>query len=280
LYKKLISKGLSIYTMSLQHAKILLDKINGLYKSVEIDGQVSSIERDLMLSYVRQFYEAFLHSDSSVAIPAAPAPKPVVVEAPKIVPPPPAPVVEYIIEKPAPRVVEVAPPVVVPPPAPAMEEVPKPIAPPPPPAPLVVVEIPRSEPAPVAPPPPLPTTVFPEPPKPKAAVKPLIKPANERVNQSELFEEKMSKELSDKLGETPLDDIRKGMGLNERIIFLNDLFDGNQQEFDTAVNTLNSAGDFTVAKNYLAHLASRFDWSSKEKQARPFIRLVRRRYNQ
>ncbi len=251
--------------MSLQQAKFLLNKINTLYNSVEIDGQVSSIERDLMLSYVRQFYEAFLSTEEAPAPIVVPTPEPKPKEV--IVVPPPAPiVVELEIEtpppppKPAPVVIA---PIAIPTPQPVVMETPKPAPPPPP------VEIPK----------PLPQTVFPEPPRPKTTQKPLIKPANERVDQSELFEEKLKKELSDKLGEMPIDDIRKAMGLNEKIIFLNDLFDSNQHEFDTAVNTLNSVGNYEAAKNHLALLASRFDWSSKEKQAKPFIRLVKRRYN-
>ena len=274
--------------MSLQHTKNLLNKINALHNSVEIDGKVSGIERDLMLSYTRQFYEAFLIiSDEPVAPPPpipAPAPKPT-----PIFVAPPAPIV---VETPKPEPVFVAPvveKVIVPPPAPMVVETPKP-------APVVVEYIPTEvvvlsnpTPVPIAPKveevkveqivKPIPPTVFPEPPKPKAAVKPLIKPANERVEQSELFEEKMSKELSDKLGESPLDDIKKGMGLNERIIFLKDLFNGKQEDFDAAVNTLNNAGSFDIARQELSELAAKYDWASKEKQAKPFIRLVRRRYN-
>jgi hypothetical protein len=274
----LISKGLALYIMSLQQAKFLLNKINTLYNSVEVDGQVSSIERDLMLSYVRQFYEAFLSTDE-VLVPSAP------ISAPVIVPPPPAPAP---IQKPI-EVVVVPPPIPTPAPAPVIElEIQIPTPPRVEPVVIAPVAIPTPQPVFVETPKPAPPveivkpfaqTVFPEPPKPKAAQKPLIKPANERVDQSELFEEKMKKELSDKLGEMPIDDIRKAMGLNEKIIFLNDLFDGNQHEFDTAVSTLNNVGSYEAAKNHLALLASRFDWASKEKQAKPFIRLVKRRYN-
>ena len=276
----MISKGLATSTMSLQHTKNLLNKISALHNSVEIDGKVSGIERDLMLSYTRQFYEFFLTiSDEPVAppppLPAPVAkPAPVVVETPKLAPVVVAPVVEKVI---------------IPPPAPVVVETPKP-------APIVVEYIPTeviilptpSTPVPIVPKVEevkvepvrvVPPTVFPEPPKPKAAAKPLIKPANGRVEQSELFEEKMSKELSDKLGETSLDDIKKGMGLNERVIFLKDLFNGKQEDFDAAVNTLNNSGSFEVARRELAELAAKYDWASKAHQAKPFIRLVRRRYN-
>jgi hypothetical protein len=299
LYKKLISKGLA-NIMTLQNTKILLDKINALHKSIETDVQISGIERDLMLSYTRQFYEAFLLMGNDQT-PVMPANLPVVESprvAPKVTPVVVAPVVEKVVVVPPPIIEAIVEPViekkVVPPPIvePVVEKV---VAPPPPP---VVVERPspiveyivHREPVVVAQPQPtpapkveeikpIPQTVFPEPPRPKAAAKPLVKPANERVDQSELFEEKMSKELSDKLGETAIDDIKKGMTLNDRILFMRDLFLGKQEEFDAAVYALNNAGSFDAARRELSELAYKFDWASKEKQAKPFIRLVRRRYN-
>jgi hypothetical protein len=265
--------------MSLQQSKILLDKINSLYQNITIDGEISSIERDLMLSYVRQFYEAILEaSESKVVIPPPPpAPKavPMEVVAPKIeVPPPPPPVVEPIPVFVPPVVATVIEPkvepkveVIAPPPPPKVEEV-------------VVVPPPKVE---VVPPPVVET---PPPPKPiiekpaaKGSQKPLIKPLVEAVGQDELFEEKMSKELSDKLGELPIADIRKGMGLNERIIFLNELFEGNAPAFDNAINNLNNAADFNVAQVELKTLFGRYGWALKEKHAKAFIRLVKRRHS-
>ena len=86
--------------MNLQQAKILLEKINALHKSVSLDkGEVSGIERDLMLSYIRQLYEAYLNTEVSTTstpkLQTPPPPPPPVVEAPPVEvqksTPPPAP---------------------------------------------------------------------------------------------------------------------------------------------------------------------------------------------
>ena len=167
--------------MLLQHTKNLLNKINALHKSVEIDGEISIIERDLMLSYTRQFYEAFLMM-SDASAPVVQAPLPVVVETPKPAPaiqvapvvqavPPPVPVV---VEAPKPAPVYVAPVVeITPPPPPIVIEESKPI----------VIEYVVEKPIAVAPPPvveqvkveipaprPIPPTVFPEPPRDRKSV--------------------------------------------------------------------------------------------------------------
>lgn len=124
--------------MDLQQAKILLEKINALHKSVSLDnGEVSNIERDLMLSYIRQLYEAYLNVESNTASASrkkAAAPKPKVVEAPPVVekkvappPPPPAPKPEPVVVPPPPApepVAKSAPaPQAVPSPAPAKSNV-------------------------------------------------------------------------------------------------------------------------------------------------------------
>jgi hypothetical protein len=269
--------------MSLQQSKILLEKINSFYQSISLDGEISTIERDLMLSYVRQFYEAILTESSNnfeapsraseppakrpepnvekINIPTPSVEVPVVVEQPKITPAPTA--IEMEVVAPKPTIVE----------TPIIEKI-EPIASP------IVKEIERPIPTPKIP---EPTPTVPvhkiiEKPKP-INPKPLIKPSVERVASNQLFEEKMSRELSDKLGELPIDDIRKGMGINERIIFLNELFDGNQSEFENAIVVLNNANNFDDAKHQLMIFATRFDWSSKEKHAKSFIRLVRRKHS-
>lgn len=266
--------------MPLHQSKNLLDKINSLYQNISLDGEISSIERDLMLSYIRQFYEAILAESSAQPVipPPPPAPKPVVVDAPIVVPPAPRIEVE-VIAPPAPpvvvpEVIEVKP---TPPPTPIPVVVEAPV----PPAPKIEVEVIQPKPTPVFEQPVTNTRPIIDKPAPRTAAgaKSLIKPTVERVEKNQLFEEKMSKELSDKLGEMPIDDMRKGMGLNERIIFLNELFDGNNMEFENAINNLNNAPSFEDATQQLMILATRFDWSSKEKQAKPFIRLVKRRHN-
>ena len=53
--------------MNLSQAKTQLEKIIALYKSMSADEKnISTIERDLMLSYIRSLYENFLDATPSV----------------------------------------------------------------------------------------------------------------------------------------------------------------------------------------------------------------------
>lgn len=100
-------------------------------------------------------------------------------------------------------------------------------------------------------------------------------------NIEELFSSTTPNELSDRLSQSHIDDIAKSMGLNERIFTLNELFGGNNNEFENSIQELNNAGSFEQAKFIITtKLASKYDWlqESKIKKAKDFIKLVRRRF--
>ncbi len=85
-----------------------------------------------------------------------------------------------------------------------------------------------------------------------------------------------------KLGELPIVDIRKAMGLSERISTLNELFGRDGMAFDAAITTLNSLRSFDEAKHYLIqNVAGKYEWTKSDERklrAKDFIKLVRRRY--
>jgi hypothetical protein len=268
--------------MQLHHFKTTLEKVSQLFATIETDnGHVSAIEKDLMLSYIRQLYDAALTNTpveihkAPIAVPTpAPAPKPVVVAPVLEVTPTPPPVV---VAPPPPP----APPVVVKPVIPdipfEIEKTPEPVVAPKVEIPVVApkpVEVPRYE-APKITIAPIRSTPIIN--MPTSGPKPLIEAAQEEPEG--FFGEKMSKELSDRLGETPIDDMRKGMGLNERILLMNELFDGDQRGFEDTINTVNSMTSFEEAKNYLlSTIAPKYNWAAKEKRAKAFAKVVRRRF--
>jgi hypothetical protein len=247
--------------MDLQRTKILLEKISALHHSMSADAKnISNIEKDLMKSYVQQLYDTLLD---------APQPTPKLEEAP----------VEIIKSEPRATLRKPKPaPVVRPqPPAPKAEEAPDEEE-------LAVARPARSpekeEPAAtkVAPPAPVIST------KPAAPAPIPVTLPNAKVSPGleELFAFGSAKELSEKLSQLPITDIRKAMGLNERIFTVNELFGGQQSAFDDTLKALNLLRSFDEAKQYLLQNAARqFDWAEKDRKnkAKTFIKLVKRRYN-
>ncbi len=252
--------------MEFQKSKTLLEKINALYKNISNDPRnISSIERDLMRSYILQFYEAFLEMPTVASAVMPPPPLPaenrpaepkITLRKPETAPPlPPKPEPP----KPEPPKVEL----------PKVEPAPAPIPVPPPP----VVSKPIETPPPPPPPVKEPEPVFVAPaPKPSLAVDPDLE---------ELFTVKSATELSEKLSQLPIGDIKKAMGLNERIYMQNELFGGDASLFEATVTTLNQLRSFEDAKEYLIrNVAGKYNWVTKDKKerAKEFIKLVKRRY--
>jgi hypothetical protein len=234
--------------MDFQKSKIYLDKLQREFNRMSKDPEnVVRLDIDILASYVRELYDAIL-SDPASSVPVTkPEPAPVRITAP-------APKVEIIKETPPPPVVVEAPPPVV------VE------APPP-----VVVE---------APPPPV-ATPAPPPPPPVVDVKP-PKPSPPLSGGLEaLFEEKQAKELSEKLAESAISDLKKAIALNDRLLYTSELFAGDGKAFEAALNTLNEFAQFEEARDFLIHnYVVHYTWTDKKRveTAKAFIKLVRRRY--
>jgi hypothetical protein len=255
--------------MNLAQTKIYLEKIIALYKSMSADERnISPIERDLMLSYIRQLYETCLDTPSvstasPVSAPAKPTPAPPKAEAPRVIEPP---KIETPVAAPpkfTPPVVE-APRYVAPAPPPRIE------TPPPPP----VVEQPRY----VAPPPPPPPPAYEPPPRSRGVHAPS---SGFSAEVEALFDEQVGKEISDKIANAAIPDLTKAFGFNDRLLMQNELFLGNKNAFDEALKDLNNSSSFDTARAFLADLAVRNNWNvngERQKHAKAFIKLVRRRF--
>lgn len=240
--------------MDKQKSKILLQKINRLFDSIMIDDQVSKIEEDLMLQYVRDFYDALkdstptAHAPQETIIP--PKEQKIKTEASPLDNKPVEAVhknqtvenfdtkstnYQEIEEKSTPIKVE------------------KTTPPSPPPQKIEPQRIERH---------------------PKES-QPLADAAHE------LFEQKEVKEISEKLSQSPIKDLSKIMGINDKLHTISELFGGDAKLYEQTMTTLNGFHNFEEAKHFLLeNIATRYDWTLKtrKEKAKEFIKLVRRRY--
>lgn len=96
-----------------------------------------------------------------------------------------------------------------------------------------------------------------------------------------IFKDFTSKELSEKLSMLPIKDLKKAFGLNEKIFTINELFNGDSVSFDRVMDDLNQLGSTNEAKEYIIDkIAEKFNWDNehKIKKAEQFFRTIRRRY--
>lgn len=243
--------------MDSKKANRLLERITALHKSLAgtNNDEISSIERDLMLSYLRQFYDEYSQIGTKVvSTTKKEAPKPAVAVTPP--PPPPPPVIET--PKPAP-----------PPAEPLVTE-------------SIATSLDKEEvtPASPPPPPPPPAPVAPKPaPAPKVA-KEVRSTVKVPPKIAALFSPPEMKELSDRLAQTPIKDLTRALTINNRVQFANVLFGGNSDLMNSVLKRLNGLGSLAAAKPVLVDLAGEHNWTEAEiaPVAKDFIKLVSRRY--
>jgi hypothetical protein len=98
---------------------------------------------------------------------------------------------------------------------------------------------------------------------------------------NEIFAVGVISDLSGKLANAPISDLSKAMGINERMFTQQELFGNDAQAFANTLKKMNSCDSFEEARQYLLdHVIYTYDWTSeaKIKKASTFVRLVRRRY--
>lgn len=101
------------------------------------------------------------------------------------------------------------------------------------------------------------------------------------ADYDELFAIKAPTELSERLSQSPIKDIGSKMGLNERMLYISQLFGGDANDFSDAIHVLNGLDGFEQARGYLEkRFAQKEEWLKKERKhkAKEFLKLVNRRY--
>ena len=83
------------------------------------------------------------------------------------------------------------------------------------------------------------------------------------------------KSLNDRLAGTVLK-----FGLNDRIGFVKELFDGSQEDFNRVVSQLNTCSSLEEANDYInAHISHEYGWDQKEETAARFMTAVEQKFS-
>ena len=84
--------------------------------------------------------------------------------------------------------------------------------------------------------------------------------------------------LSSKFAESKLDSLIGAFGLNEKLMFINDLFDGSSEMFSDAIKALDSKASLDEASVMLDELANEHAWDPEEEAVADFIVYIQRRH--
>ena len=86
--------------------------------------------------------------------------------------------------------------------------------------------------------------------------------------------------INDALAETPIKDLKKAIGINERYMYINELFNGEEVAFDRSIKTINGFGAYGEADLWIRReLIHTYGWDDKSATVKQFYQLVRRRFS-
>ncbi len=87
-------------------------------------------------------------------------------------------------------------------------------------------------------------------------------------------------ELVEVLKETPIKDLRKAIGINDRFLFINDLFRGDEVMYERSIKTINSFNIFPEAEYWISReLKTKLGWDTELAVVIQFDQLVKRRFS-
>jgi hypothetical protein len=78
---------------------------------------------------------------------------------------------------------------------------------------------------------------------------------------------------------TALPDLKSSIGINDKFQFTNELFKGNMQEFNIAIEQLNASETHESALNYITGLKGLYNWDDENETVKRWLSIIERRYN-
>lgn len=106
---------------------------------------------------------------------------------------------------------------------------------------------------------------------------------NDASAQEESLNDKLKQrktELVEILKETPVKDLRKAIGINDRFLFINDLFRGDESMYERSIKTINSFNIHAEAEYWISReLKLKLGWNNDHATVQHFDQLVKRRFS-
>ncbi len=113
-----------------------------------------------------------------------------------------------------------------------------------------------------------PTDLFSEPEK-KATESPKV----------EIKVETEKKEEAKQPSKINLTDIKSAIGINDKFQIANELFEGNMQEYEIAIQQFNSSENMESATMYFNSLQKLYNWDLEHETVKRLLNLIERRYS-
>jgi hypothetical protein len=103
------------------------------------------------------------------------------------------------------------------------------------------------------------------------------------ANQVESLNEKLKEEkieLATALQGAPIRDLKKAIGINDRFLFVNDLFRGDENMYERSLKTINAFNIYPEAEYWIQReLKVKLSWPENGETVKLFDQLIKRRFS-
>lgn len=86
------------------------------------------------------------------------------------------------------------------------------------------------------------------------------------------------KTLADKLNKSAIKNLKEHIGINQKFLFINDLFKGENEVYNAAINQLNGFANYQEAEQYISVIKQQLEWDEEHPSTVKFLNYVERRY--
>ena len=91
-----------------------------------------------------------------------------------------------------------------------------------------------------------------------------------------IFKTTKTDDFASKLQQKPIKDINEAIGLGEKLLYINELFEKNPAKFDESVKDLNNFSTLEEALNYIK---SNFSWNVEKESTISFLEILKRKFS-
>ncbi len=109
----------------------------------------------------------------------------------------------------------------------------------------------------------------------------LIKQDNESVSPSinELFHSRLEKSAEESSNQNKISDLKQGINLNDKLLYIKDLFNGYNLAYSEAIDLANKLPDFKAADDFFQrNYAKQYNWSEKPSTVNKFYELLKSKF--
>lgn len=109
------------------------------------------------------------------------------------------------------------------------------------------------------------------------------KEINEQITSTPSVNDKLKQakiDLGDTLTEVPIRELKKAIGINDRFLFINELFRGDEAMYERSIKTINGFSILAEAEYWIQReLKTKIGWNDKLEVVQQFNQLIKRRFS-